>query len=89
VVERLDVCWARQLPEAVRALEWQPSGGQLAAGTLAGDVVTISASGELQLAAQLSQDVLAVGWSCDGDWLAAGGRKGRLDMWQGGVDAIA
>ncbi|MGQ0678680.1 MAG: hypothetical protein ACT4OM_03320 [Actinomycetota bacterium] len=85
MLDRLTAYWATEFADAVPALAWQPSGERLAVGSLAGEVVVVSAEGDRQVEGSLEQEVLSIGWSADGAWLAAGGRQGRLDMWEQGM----
>lgn len=72
----------RQFSEYVRELAWSPFGDRLA---------VISAAGELALWQKKQLDFLqlesdfsldCVGFSADGQWLAAGGQEGKIQIWR-------
>lgn len=82
----LAVLWQHRMPEAVTALDWQPGGMRLAAGSLSGELTTYdSVAGDRSKVAHLEGDVLSVKWSWDGQRLAAGGRDGALVIWEQGA----
>jgi WD40 repeat protein len=81
----LKLRWVHQFEDAVLALDWEPAGAMLAAGSLSGELSTFHADGEGFSALSMpEQAVLSVKWSFEGKHLAAGGRDGTLGIWQGG-----
>ncbi len=72
----------QQFSEYIRGLAWSPLGDRL---------VIISSGGELALWQEKNLDFLklksnfsldCVGFSADGQWLAAGGQEGKIQIWR-------
>lgn len=81
----LSARWQHRMQESVTALEWQPCGMGLAAGSLSGELVVVdSVEGDLSTVTHLDADVLSLKWSLDGELLAAGARDGTLVICQQG-----
>ncbi len=85
--------WRGALADYVTAIAWSPSGQQFAATSAAGEVVLFADTTFecilLQAGDGTSVDCLA--FSQDGQFLAAGGQTGKVQVWQLGerVEAIA
>jgi len=75
--------WQGTLSDYVTAIAWSPD-GKMAASSAAGEVVLYQAGAfqetSLQQGDGRSVDCLA--WSQDGQFLAAGGQSGQVNIWQ-------
>lgn len=80
----LQHCWRGSVHDYVRAMVWSPTGQTLAIASAAGEVVLWTGTDQslfyLQTAGQLAID--ALGFSADGQFLAAGGQDGQVRIWE-------
>lgn len=78
----LQLAWQGQLQDFVTGLVFAPSSCELAASSAAGEVVWIAQQSEIVVLQEANgQSIDRIGFSADGDWLAAGGQAGRLSIW--------
>jgi WD40 repeat protein len=84
-----DRLWRGMLSDYVTAIVWSPDGKILAASSASGEVFCYPAGAfqeiPLQLASGQSVDCLA--FSHDGQFLAAGGQTGQVNIWRMQVDS--
>ncbi|NDJ19811.1 WD40 repeat domain-containing protein [Myxacorys almedinensis] len=76
--------WQGALSEYVTAIAWSPKGQVLAASSAAGEV-SIYANKTFEVRSLQSpkgQSIDCLAFSCDGEFLAAGGQSGQLWVWQ-------
>jgi WD40 repeat protein len=91
VQEAFNLLWQHQLSDYVTAIVWFPDQAALnglVVSSAAGEVTYYSQDGvaiTLQTAAEASVDCLVV--SADGQFVAAGGQDGKVNLWQAQADA--
>lgn len=77
-----DLHWEGTLSEYVTAVVWSPDGTTLAASSAAGEVVLCSSESFTTLQASTGQSADCLAFSRDGQFLAAGGQDGRVQIWR-------
>jgi WD40 repeat protein len=76
--------WQGNLNDYVTAIAWSPNGQLLAASSAAGEVVIVDVEGRSLRSIQAGngQSLNCLGFSQDGQFLAAGGQEGCVKIWQ-------
>ncbi|MDB9524800.1 WD40 repeat domain-containing protein [Oscillatoria sp. CS-180] len=83
----VDITIDRSLSEYITALVWAPVGNRLAIASGAGEVVLWQDFQETTLQAPNSTSIDALGFSGDGQWLAAAGQAGIVTLWRLSADS--
>jgi WD40 repeat protein len=84
----LQLQWQAQLSDLVTAIAWSPIGHGWVVSSAAGEIRWIENSSqtsdrrEVILLAPTGNSIDNLGFSADGQWLAAGGQTGQLFIWQ-------
>jgi WD40 repeat protein len=84
----LQLQWQAQLSDLVTAIAWSPLGHSWVVSSAAGEIRWIENSAqtsnpiELVLLEPTGNSIDNLGFSADGQWLAAGGQTGQLFIWQ-------
>ncbi len=81
----LQVC--RSLSDYITALVWAPVGNRLAIASGAGEVVLWQDFQETLLQAPNDTSIDALGFSAEGQWLAAAGQAGTVTLWRLAADS--
>jgi WD40 repeat protein len=83
----LQLRWQAQLSDLVTAIAWSPISHGWAASSAAGEIHWIETSAqtgdrrEVVLLAPTGNSIDRLGFSADGQWLAAGGQTGQVSIW--------
>ena len=80
----LSLSWQGQLQDYVTVMDWSPDGKWLAIASGSGEVTLLNVA-ELQtivLEPAGTTSVDCLGFSCDGQFLAAGGQNGQVKIWE-------
>jgi WD40 repeat protein len=83
----LQLQWQAQLSDLVTAIAWSPIGRGWVASSAAGEIRWIETSAqtgdqhEVVLIAPTGNSIDNLGFSADGQWLAAGGQTGQVFIW--------
>jgi WD40 repeat protein len=89
--QELQLLWQQSLSDYVTAITWFPDMNSLLASSAAGEVVLYNSETKqvsstlLQTATGQSVDCLAI--SADGEYVAAGGQSGEVNIWQRASEA--
>jgi WD40 repeat protein len=80
----LEPCHEGQLGEYITAMAWSPQGQTLAMASGAGEVCVVGVETRLIASLQdgIGQSVDCLAFSSDGQFLAAGGQSGQLQIWR-------
>ena len=87
----VSLSWQGQLEDYVTVMDWSPDGQWLAIASGAGEVTLLNIPNQhtivLETSGEASVDCL--GFSYDGQFLAAGGQNGQVKVWQMPTDLVA
>ncbi len=85
----LSLSWRGQLQDYVTAMDWSPDGKWLAIASGSGEVtlLNIAQKQTIVLAPPAAESIDCLGFSYDGQFLAAGGQNGQVKVWQMQVDS--
>lgn len=75
--------WQGQLTDYITAVAWSPVAHQFAASAASGEVVWGDGQELIYLQTAQHHSIDCLGYSADGQWLAAGGQAGKLCIWNG------
>lgn len=75
--------WQGQLTDYITAVAWSPAAHQFAASAASGEVVGGNGQELIYLQTAHNYSIDCLGYSADGQWLAAGGQQGKLYVWAG------
>ncbi len=75
--------WQGQLTDYITAVAWSPVIHQFAASAASGEVVYGDGQELVYLQTADHYSIDCLGYSTDGQWLAAGGQAGKLSIWAG------
>ena len=80
----LSLAWQGQLQDYVTAIAWSPAGEWLGLASGAGEVVLLNAASQQTIVVEppASESVDCLGFSYDGQFLAAGGQNGQVKLWR-------
>ena len=80
----LSLSWQGQLQDYVTAMDWSPDGKWLAITSGSGEVtlLNISQKQTIVLAPPAAESIDCLGFSYDGQFLAAGGQNGQVKVWR-------
>ena len=80
----VSLSWQGQLEDYVTAIDWSPDGQWLAIASGAGEVTLLNVVQQhiIVLEPSVHASVDCLGFSCDGQFLAAGGQDGQVKVWQ-------
>ena len=84
----LSLSWQGQLQDYVTVMDWSPNGEWLAIASGSGEVVLLNVLNKQIIAIEPSADesIGCLGFSYDGQFLAAGGQDGQVKVWRMPVD---
>lgn len=86
---RFTKLWRQSLTDYITRVVWSPDGKALAVSSAAGEVVLFIQQQPLSLQKSSGEAVSTLGFSADGNWLAASGQKGEVIVWDiGSVETI-
>ena len=78
----LELSWQGRASDLITDFAWSPTGTSWAAGAADGEIVWNSGDDELDcLKSADDRSIDKISFSADGRWLAAGGRAGKLYLW--------
>ncbi|MEL6492518.1 MAG: WD40 repeat domain-containing protein [Cyanobacteria bacterium J06634_6] len=85
----LSLSWQGQLEDYVTAMDWSPDGQWLAIASGAGEVTLLDIAQQHTIVLEPSSNasVDCLGFSYDGQFLAAGGQSGQVKVWQMSTDS--
>lgn len=85
----LSLSWQGQLQDYVTVMDWSPDGDWLAIASGSGEVMLLSASNQQTIAIEPSgsESIDCLGFSYDGQFLAAGGQNGQVKVWRMPADS--
>ncbi len=75
--------WQGQLTDYITAIAWSPIAHQFAASAASGEVVYGDGQELIYLQPASNYSIDCLGYSADGQWLAASGQAGKLHIWAG------
>lgn len=80
----LSLSWRGQLQDYVTAMDWSPDGEWLAIASGSGEVTLLNIPRKESITVEPSgtESVDCLGFSYDGQFLAAGGQNGQVKVWQ-------
>lgn len=80
----LSLSWQGQLQDYVTAMDWSPDGEWLAIASGSGEVTLLNALNKQTIAIEPSaaESIDCLGFSYDGQFLAAGGQNGQVKVWR-------
>ncbi|MEM8503803.1 MAG: WD40 repeat domain-containing protein [Cyanobacteria bacterium P01_D01_bin.1] len=80
----LSLSWQGQLSDYVTAMDWSPDGEWLAIASGSGEVTLLNISKKRTIAIEESgvESIDCLGFSYDGQFLAAGGQNGQVKVWR-------
>lgn len=80
----LSLTWQGQLPDYVTAIAWSPDGHWLALASGAGDVTVLNIADRQTIVIDppAGESIDCLGFSYDGQFLAAGGQNGQVKVWR-------
>jgi WD40 repeat protein len=81
ITKKIQPQWQGQLTDYITALAWSPVAEQFAASAASGEVVFGDGQELIYLQTAHSYSIDCLGYSADGQWLAAGGQQGKLYIW--------
>jgi WD domain, G-beta repeat len=73
--------WQGQLTDYITNVTWSPITHQFAASAASGEVVYGHGQELIYLQTVTNYSIDCLGYSADGQWLAAGGQQGQLQIW--------
>jgi WD40 repeat protein len=79
----IELQWQGQLTDYITAAVWSPVAHQFAASAASGEVVYGDGQELIYLQTAQHHSIDCLGYSADGQWLAAGGQAGKLYIWAG------
>jgi WD40 repeat protein len=77
----LQIAWQGQLSDYITALAWSPTAPCWAASSAAGEVVCWADQELIYLQSAHEYSIDCLGYAADGQFLAAGGQQGKLQIW--------
>jgi WD domain, G-beta repeat len=83
ITKKIQPQWQGQLTDYITAVAWSPVAEQFAASAASGEVVSGDGQELVYLQTAHSYSIDCLGYSADGQWLAAGGQQGKLYIWTG------
>ncbi|MEL7144061.1 MAG: hypothetical protein AAFY33_17975 [Cyanobacteria bacterium J06643_4] len=80
----LSLSWQGELQDYVTAMDWSPDGRWLAIASGSGEVTLLNVPKKQTIAIEPSgaESIDCLGFSYDGQFLAAGGQNGQVKVWQ-------
>lgn len=80
----LSLTWQGHLQDYVTAIAWSPNGRWLALASGSGEVTVLNVAARQTIAIEpsVSESVDCLGFSYDGQFLAAGGQSGQVKVWR-------
>jgi len=80
----LSLSWQGRLDEYVTVMDWSPDGQWLAIASGSGEVMLLNVAQQQTIVLEPSADasIDCLGFSYDGQFLAAGGQNGQVRVWQ-------
>ncbi len=87
----LSLSWQGQLQDYVTAMDWSPDGRWLAIASGSGEVTLLNIPNKQTIAIEPSaaESIDCLGFSYDGQFLAAGGQNGQVKVWRLSADSKA
>lgn len=74
--------WERELSDHVIDLQWSPTGKDLAAASVSGEIKIFSADGAAEMVLPGHDfGTTAIAWSADGQYFASAGQDGKIILW--------
>jgi len=80
----LSLSWQGRLQDYVTAMDWSPDGMWLAIASGSGEVTLLNTTDRQTIALEPAgtASIDCLGFSCNGQFLAAGGQNGQVKIWQ-------
>jgi WD40 repeat protein len=83
ITQKIQPQWQGQLTDYITAVAWSPVAEQFAASAASGEVVYGDGQELIYLQPAHHYSIDCLGYSADGQYLAAGGQQGQLSIWSG------